>query len=166
MAAIVRTLNSVELTQVPPIGTTYSPLKPSQWHGRVRVASFSYAFAGTEVKDTTILGLCNLPKNARVLQATVITDATTSTSTFQIGLIGRDGSGLIDATTGATVADNATWWGTVGAVAGAQTAVVANTAAQHALYTLVRDCIAILTVKTTDIGAPFGLSGYFLYVVD
>lgn len=163
--AIVATTYSTELAQVPPQSPVYSPLRPTQYTGRMRIAGFTRALLA-EPKDTTIIGLCRLPKNSRIMVIKFITDATTSTSTFDVGLIGANLNGFIDDTVGATVADNGTWFGAVPAVAGAQTALVANTAAQHNGYILKKDCYIICTIRTTNISAAANITGYAEYVLD
>lgn len=156
---------SAELMRVPPQSVTYSPLKPSEEHGRVRMAYFTRAVAAEA--QNTLIGLCKIPKNARVLKGKFSKSATTgATVNYDIGLCGKDNSGYIDDTVGATVADAPAHFGNIANTTAAQVADFADTAAQNMGYTLVKDCYLTLTVKDAAVSAAATISGYVLYVVD
>lgn len=165
MAAIIPAEWSAELSQVPPIGQTYSPLKPSQFHGRVRMAYFTKAIAAELIAVS--IGLCNIPKNARILRGYVfIGGGPGANVNFDIGLIGRDGKGFIDATPGATIADNANYLGNFAPANAAAAGNFASTVATNVGYLATRDLQLIATVRTANVSVAQTLQGYVEYVVD
>lgn len=173
----VPTTNSLEMAKIPPQSAgPWKQLIPAEFHGRQRIAWFTYTFLGTEVSGTTVVRLCKIPKNARVIQITAISSGSTGTSTFPIGLIGQDGSGNIenagalDPTTelpnGGAVADSATFFGTIAASTNPQTSSLANTTAQNCGYITRKDCQLIMGVATANITLTPTMKGYVEYVVD
>lgn len=159
------TLFSVELAQVPPQAVAYAPLRPNQAHGRVRMAFFTRAVAAEA--ENSVIGLCYIPKNARVLKGAFMKSATTgATVNYDLGLSARDDNGYIDDTLGATVADAPAHFGNVANTTAAQAADFAATAAQNSGYILTKDCILTLKVKGAAVSAAATISGYVLYVVD
>ena len=159
------TLFSNELSRVYPQGLTYSPLKPSESHGRVRIAYFTRAVLA-EVQNA-IIGLAYIPKNARVIKGHFAKSATAgATVNFDIGLAGRDGNGNIDDTVGAVVNDDPARFGNIANVTAASVADFADTSAQNMGYVLAKDCILIMTVKGAAVSSAATITGYVLYVVD
>ena len=156
---------SSELDRVPPQSVAYNPLKPSEEHGRVRMAFFTLAVAA-QAQDS-VHGLCKIPKNARVLKGKFSKSATAgATVNFDMGLCGNDGNGYIDDTTGAPVADDTAFFGNVSNTPAASVADFADTQAQNMGYTLKKDCLLTLKVKGAAVSAAATIKGYVLYVVD
>jgi secreted trypsin-like serine protease len=93
MAATVINSYSAELTQIQP--PLYAPLPPNKQHGRIRVAYFTKVFA-TEAAGEDV-ALVTIPKGARLLSGQITVSATTGTATLSVGLMGKDGTGFIDA---------------------------------------------------------------------
>ena len=162
---ILTTSNSVELQQVPPIAASYSPLKPSEKHGRVRIAAFTVALAAQA--QNLLIGLCTVPKNARILESKIMIDGGPGANVnFDIGLSGADGTGNIEDTVGATVADSASYLGNFAPANAAAKSVFADTLANHAMYTAKKELLLTTTVKTAGVSVAATLKGYVKYVVD
>ena len=159
------TLFSTEMAAIPPQSVAYTPLTPAQAHGRVRVATFNRACAAEA--ENVVIGLCNIPKNAKVLSVKFAKSATLgATVNFDIGLAGADSNGYIDDTSGATVADAVAHFGNVANTTAASVATKADTIAENMCYVLKKNCVLTLKVKGAAISAAGNISGYVLYVVD
>lgn len=147
--------------------TSYSEVKPSEHYGRLRVSYF-YNLPTAAVAATKVMALTKIPKNARVIGGVLTSNAWVATSTADVGLIGADGSGIIDNPTTAT-ADSATFFtggGTL-AVATAGAYSFANTQANNFGYELQKDCFLIMKLNTAGMdGAADVVAGYVMYVVD
>lgn len=158
---------SSELNRIPPQSVTYSPLKPSEQHGRVRIAYFTLAVAAQA--QNSVHGLCNIPKNARVLNGVFMKSATAGvTVNWDLGLVGNDNNGFIDDTSGATVADSAAtaWFGNLANTVAESNQSFAQLPSAKRGYTLTKDCLLVLTVKGAAVTAAATLSGYVEYVLD
>ena len=161
------TVFSAELNRIPPQSVTYSPLKPAEQHGRVRIAYFTRAVAAEA--QNAVIGLCNIPKNARVLNGYLQKSATAgATVNWDLGLAGNDNNGYIDDTSGATVADSAAtaWFGNVANTTAESTQQFAQLPSTKRGYTLTKDCLLVLTIKGAAVTAAATLSGYVEYVLD
>lgn len=158
---------SAELNRIPPQSVTYSPLKPSEQHGRVRIAYFTRAVAAEA--QNLVIGLCNIPKNARVINGVLLKSATAgATVNWDIGLAGNDNNGFIDDTSGATVTDAAAaaWFGNLANTTAESNQSFAQLPSTKRGYTLTKDCLLVLTVKGAAVSAAATLSGYVEYVLD
>jgi hypothetical protein len=158
---------SSELNRIPPQSVTYNPLKPSEQHGRVRIAYFTLAVLAQA--QNAVIGLCNIPKNARVLYGVLAKSATAgATVNWDLGLVGKDNNGYIDDTSGATVADSAAtaWFGNVANTTAASKGEFAILPAANMGYILKKDCMLVLTVKGAAVTAAATLTGWVEYVVD
>jgi hypothetical protein len=161
------TVFGAELNRIPPQSVTYNPLKPSEQHGRVRIAYFTLAVAAQA--QNAVIGLCNIPKHARVLNGVLMKSATAgATVNWDLGLAGNDNNGFIDDTPGATVADSAAtaWFGNVANTTAESNQSFAQLPSTKRGYTLTKDCILVLTVKGAPVTAPATLTGYVEYVLD
>jgi hypothetical protein len=94
MAATVIDGYSTQLAQIQP--PAYAPLKPNEQEGRIRIAYFSLTLASQAAGfDAAVL---KLPKGARILGGLIVASATLASSAqVSVGLMGKDGSGFIDA---------------------------------------------------------------------
>lgn len=156
---------SSELNRVPPQSVTYNPLKPSEQHGRIRMAFFTLPVAAQA--QNSLHGLCFLPKNARILGGKLKKSATAGiTVNWDLGLCGNDGNGYIDDTVGATVADAPAHFGNVANITAASDQGFADLPAANNGYTLKKDCLLTLTVKGAAVTAAATLTGYVEYVLD
>lgn len=158
---------SAELNRVPPQSVTYNPLKPYEYHGRVRESWFTLAVAAQA--QNAVVGLCKLPKNARVLNGWFKKSATAgATVNWDLGLVGADNNGYIDDTLGATVADSAAtaWFGNVANTTAESTANFATLPSTKNGYVLTKDCLLVVTVKGAAVTAAATLTGWVEYVVD
>jgi hypothetical protein len=160
-------LFSSELNRIPPQSVTYNPLKPSEYHGRKRISSFTLAVAAQA--QNAVIGLCNIPKGAKVLRIVFKKSATAgATVNWDLGLVGKDNNGFIDDTTGATVADSAAtaWFGNIANTTAESTADTATLPSTKNSYVLKKDCMLVLTVKGAAVTAAATLTGWVEYVVD
>lgn len=159
------TLYSAELTRIPPVSVAFSPLRPNEAHGRMRMAFFTRAILAEA--QNAVIALCNIPKNARIMRGFIFTSATPgATVNFDIGLVGRNLNGFIDDTVGATVADNNSYLGNFAPAAAAASGNFANTVAFHNGYIAAKDLILCAQVKGAAVTAASNLTGYVEYVVD
>lgn len=159
------TLFSDQLAKLPPQTQNYTPLRPSELHGRVRIGYFSRSLLAEA--QNSLIGLTIIPKNARILESKITTSATPGASVnFDLGLSARNGNGNIDDTSGATVADAPAYLGNFAPAGAAAKGVFADTAAFHQGYLTTKDLILTATVKTAAVTAASILAGYVLYVVD
>lgn len=156
---------SAELNRIPPQSANYNPLKPSEQHGRVRIAWFTLAVAAQA--QNSLHGLCNIPKNARIVSGKFMKSATAgATVNWDLGLCGNDGNGYIDDTVGATVADAPAHFGNVANTTAESQVDFAVLPSTNNGYTTKKDCLLTLTVKGAAVTAPATLTGYIKYVVD
>ena len=137
-------------------------LKPNELHGRVRMARFSLnTGAGATVDDT--VGLCRLPKNARIIEIFAAFEAMGTSATVDLGLAGNDGSDEI----AAGVDDDFDMLASVVSVAAAGSSYAfANTIALGYGYELQKECLLVATVKGANWAADKELAGHVLYVTD
>lgn len=158
---------SAELNRIPPQSVTYSPLKPSEQHGRIRIAYFTRAVAAEA--QNAVVGLCKIPKGARFLIGYFMKSATAgATVNWDFGLVGADNNGFIDDTSGATVADSAAtaWFGNIANTTAESVANFGTVPSAKKGYTLTKDCLLVLTVKGAAVTAAATLTGYVEYVLD
>lgn len=158
---------SAELNRIPPQSVTYNPLKPTEYHGRIRISYFTLAVAAQA--QNSVHGLCKIPKNARVLYGWFMKSATAgATVNWDLGLVGADNNGYIDDTSGATVADSAAtaWFGNVANTTAESVGNFATLPSTKKGYTLTKDCLLVLTVKGAAVSAAATLTGYVEYVID
>jgi hypothetical protein len=181
MSAIVPTVFSVEMSAMPPQTTNYTPVPPQVHYGRRRSSWFQYALAGAEAQDTTIIALCIVPKNSRIQKSDIFIDAGPGANvTFDIGLVARDGSGVLDADTSleeeakpydvlpppSSITDTGNLLGSFAPANAAAAGNFADTMAHKVGFYTRKDCILIATVKTANVAAPANILGYINYVVD
>ena len=148
-----------ELAQVQP--PNYSPLKPNQMGGRVRICFFTYTFASQAAGFD--LGLAVLPKGARLIDGVFQFSATLGgTTTVSFGLMGKDGSGTID---GSGTSDGVALL--MAALASSSTAKqnFLATAALDYGYETQKDLYLTLTTAAGAMGTQV-LTGHVTYVVD
>lgn len=158
---------SQELNRVPPQTTTYNPLKPYEYHGRIRIAYFTRAVAAEA--QNAVIALCKIPKNARVVNGVLLKSATAgATVNWDFGLVGADNNGFIDDTSGATVADSAAtaWFGNCANTTAESTQNFATVPSAKRGYVTTKDCYLVMTVKGAAVTAAATLSGYVEYIVD
>lgn len=166
---------SNELVQIPPIATTYQPLMPNQQHGRKRVVTFTVPLLAQA--QNAVIGLCNIPKNARVFKSIIMISAGPGANVnFDIGLAGNDNNGNIDDgndvvdITGpngaAATVDTANFFGNFAPANAAAVGAFADTIANNCGYMLNKDCILTTTVKTAAVSGAATLYGYVEYVTD
>lgn len=156
---------SSELDRIPPQSVTYNPLRPYEQHGRVRRAYFTLAVAAQA--QNLLIGLANIPKNARVFGGKFKKSATAGAIVnWDMGLAGNDGNGFIDDTVGATVADAPAHFGNIANTTAAQDVEWGVLPASNTGYVTKKDCILTLTVKGAAVTAAATLSGYVEYIVD
>jgi len=155
---------STELGQTAPGNPQlYAPLEPNQLRGKVRISTFTRVYASETAGDDT--ALCLIPKGARILSGSIVISATGGSTTFAVGLMGADGSGYIDDTVGATVADN------TGLLLAAQTITstakveLAATTALSYLYETKKNLYVTITTAAATIGTQT-IKGHISWVVD
>jgi hypothetical protein len=181
MSAIVPILFSVEMTLQPPQTTNYTPVPPQVQYGKVRRNWFQYALAGTEAANTSIIALSVIPKNARIAKGFIAIDGGPGANvTFDIGLVARDGSGVLDADSSleeesktydglpapAATNDTGNLLGSFAPVNAAAVGAFAETIAHKVGWFTRKDAILIATVKTANVSVAANISGYVDYVVD
>jgi len=165
MAAITATYYSVELALVRAAGN--EKLKPNQLQGRIRIARFSYETVETDgLADGETVFACKLPKGARVMGGVIKGEAMGGTAAVDIGAAGADGSGLIDDTVGATVADDDDLFLAAGDVSSAFNLTFADTIARNYGYETLKEIYLVLTAETAAWAAEKDLVGHVEYVVD
>lgn len=165
MAAIVADYDDEQVAKQ--VGVPFSQLKPSELHGRVRIAWFHWK-PTVAIAATKVVRLAKLPKNARIITGVITSNAFVATSTLDVGLIGADASGIIDNPTDAT-ADSAVFFTGAAAlaVATAGAYAFANNQANNEGYVLQKECYLIGKLNTAGMdGAADVLEGYVQYVVD
>jgi hypothetical protein len=148
-----------ELAQIQP--PAYSPLKPNQREGRIRVAVFTKVFT-TDVAGTDI-ALCELPAGARILNGEVCVSATTGTATLSFGLMAKDGSGLIDKAN--TVSDNTASAFAAAAITTTALTPIFTTQALQRYYETEKPLLLTCTTGTAAMAGQT-LKGCIYYVVD
>lgn len=159
--AAATTINnySTERAQVNP--PNYSPLKPNQYEGRVRMAMFTRVYATEAAGDTT--ALCVIPKGARILRIIESVSATTGSATLSFGLMDKLLSGFID--TANSVSDSTTFFSAAAAQTTTAQVEVANTQALNWLYATQKECYLTVTTAAAAMAGQT-LMGYLLYSVD
>lgn len=165
MAAIVADYDDDQVAAI--VGVPYKPLKPSELHGRVRIAYWNYKPTAA-IAATKVIRLAKLPKNARVIAGRITSNAFVATSTMDVGLAAVDGSGIIDNPTDATADSNTffTGGGTL-AVATAGAYNFADTQANNNGYVLQKENWLICRLNTAGMdGVADVLQGHVSYVVD
>lgn len=150
---------SAELAQVNP--PNYSPLKPNQENGRVRMSFFTKTFA-SEAAGLD-LALCKLPKGARIVGGEISFSASTGTATIAVGLMGKDGSGFIDAAN--SVSDNTALLLAAAAITTTPVVRLANTQALSYGYETEKELYVTLTTAVAAMGTQV-LKGHIAYIVD
>ena len=159
--AAATTINnySTERAQVNP--PNYSPLKPNQYEGRMRIAMFTRQYATEAAGDST--ALCVLPKGARVLRIVASVSATTSTATLSFGLMGKNLTGFIDDVN--STSDSTTFFSAAAAQTTTALFEAANTQALNWLYQTLKECYVTVTTGTAAMANQL-LTGVVYYVVD
>lgn len=145
------------------VASAYAPLKPNQAGGRVRCAVFTRVYASEVAGDIT--ALCVLPKGARILRGEVHMSASGGSTTFAFGLMGKDGSGYIDDTVGATVSDNQAILLTAQTITTTALVRIAATNALSCMYETTKELWVTVTTGAATIGTQT-LTGFIEYVVD
>lgn len=131
-------------------GTLYSPLKPNEYRGRVRMAYFTCTLAANAVDDT--INLVRVPEGGRIIGGHVVFSALSSgggTAQIQVG----------------TAADPDRYLGTT-SVEAAGSSAIANTIALNYGEEVSEDTDVIATVKGEALATAGTLSGHVLFVVD
>jgi len=160
-AATVLTGYGVEGTVISSTPSTYAPLKPDQFMGRLRIATFSKLWA-TEAAGTNI-GLTVIPKGARVISGMVQVSSTTGSATIAIGVAGYDGSGFIDSAN--SVSDNTGFFLAAQTITTTAQVPLAATIAINSLYETSKQ---LWLTATTAAAAMAGqtMTGWIVYVLD
>lgn len=141
----------------------YKPLLPDRSGGRVRCATFTITLASQASGEDIAVAI--IPSGARILSGAIIASATLANSAqVSVGLMGKDLSGLIDSTTGATVSDNVAY---LKAAAVLSTTLVpfAITQALGYLYKTKKELYLTLTTSVGTV-ATESVTGHLFYVVD
>jgi len=159
LAATVIDGYSGELGQIQP--PAYSPLKPNQKEGRIRVAHFTKTFA-SEAAGLD-LALVELPKGARILRGEISVSASTGSATLSIGLAAKDGSGFIDAAN--SVSDAVALGFAAAAVTTTALVEIFATQALYRYYECEKPTYVTLTTAAAAMGTQV-LKGAIYYVVD
>lgn len=130
---------------------TYTPLKPNQLEGRVRVAWFTKEVtASAPVSNGDVIYATKLPKGARVLLGQVSHDAMGTSTTMSVGCVG-----------------SATKYKAATAVASAGSFFFAQGADEHGLEVSTdNDQIIMLTAGGANYTAARTIKGFILYVID
>jgi len=161
--AITIDLKGIEYTLATAVGHT--PIAPNQMGGRVRMAYFTYTTpATTGVTDGQNIGMCVIPKGARVLGGKIIGEAMAGSAAVDIGLAGNDGSGYIDAA--GSVEDDDDLFLAAGDVSSAFALTFADTIARNYGYETEKEVILVATAETDDWAAEKDVYGHVEYVVD
>lgn len=145
------------------VAPLYGPMRPNLYEGRMRIAAFFFTAAANGTG--TDVALCKLPKGARIVSGVIAASGTLANSAqISIGLMGADGNGYIDDTSGATVADSTTFL-KAAAIQGATQVGFALTAALGYLYETKKE---VYVTMTTSVGALTTevIRGHVMYVVD
>lgn len=127
----------------------HDELKPSDFYGRLRVATFHYKTptTGLEIGDT--VQLCKLPKGACVMGGAITWEAMGTSATIQLGVTGTLGKYL-----GST------------SVASAGGTDIANTIALNAGRFVVDEETVLMTIGGASVNSVKQFKGAFLIVVD
>lgn len=144
MAVTVNSNEYANTVAVPPVSNP-----PYYWHGRVRLARFSYTTAGTETVGSTI-NLCILPPNALPIYGAIDFGAMGASATLSIGYAGST-----------TALANAV------SVAAAGQALFCNTVAASWFTNLANTPTTIIgTTGGATYASAKTLYGWLLYVID
>lgn len=164
MTLTARDYYSAEVAQAEN-GQTSDPLQPNELSGRIRIARFTLTVPAATIVATKNVIACKLPKGARILGITVMTDGLVTAGDMDIGLSGADGSGYIGI--GAT-ADDDNMFADALDVAAAGAVYGANTLALGYGYELLKDCYVTLTNPDSAATWAAGklIAGHVEYVVD
>ena len=159
MAATVLVGYSNEQGQIQP--PTYTPLRPNQREGRVRIAYFSKTFA-SEASGTNI-GLTELPKGARIIDGEITVSATTGSATIAVGLMAKDGSGTIDSAN--SVSDGVAYGLVAAAITTTAIVPLFATQALYRNYETQKPLIVSLSTAAATMGPQVAM-GWVRYVAD
>ena len=141
-----------------------SKIKPNQLEGRVRIGRFSYTIPTGDEAIASNVALVRLPKGARIIEGKIKGEAMGNSSTVDIGLMGADGSGFINAD--GDVADDVDFFLDGGDVNAAFNLDFAATIALNYGYELEKNCILLATPVVGAWDAGQDLVGHVKYVVD
>lgn len=143
------------------LGQDYQQLKPSETHGRKRIAFFTYTSTALTVGSR--IAVAKLPVNARILDGHWILSATLGASTtLSVGLAGSNNDGTYDGTN----ADSDTLLLAATASTGTTKVAFAQTQALKHGYELLRDCYLVLATAGATLTAGVTVQGQVEYVVD
>jgi len=145
------------------VASAYAPLKPNQAGGRMRFAMFTRVYASEAAGDDT--ALCVLPKGARIISGEAHMSASGGSTTFAFGLMGKDGTGFIDDTVGATVSDNNAILLAAQTITTTAIVRLAATYALSCMYETTKELWVTVTTATATIGTQT-LRGWIAYTVD
>jgi len=161
---------STQLTQIPPSETqAHTPLNANEYRGRVRMSYFDFTVPTGDVAIAANVGLCKIPKGARILggRFTCDIDFSVATGTLDIGIMGADLTGFIDAA--GSVADDVDFLAqdldTSNAAATPDLAF-ADTITHNHGYVTEKEVIVTATPVTAAISATKTCTGHVLWVVD
>jgi len=152
----VPTAFSDQLAQVQP--PNYAPLRPNEAEGRVRLAYFTKTFASEA--SGFYMGLCRIPRGARLLRGCLYMSASTGSATIAIGLCGKDDSGFI----APGVADGPALCLAAQTMSTTEVPFLV-TQALYQGYVTVKELYLTLTTGGAAMASQT-LRGYLLYVVD
>jgi len=160
-----------QLQVAPP---NYSPLKPNELGGRLRVAWWEFNTTddptSTMVEDDEVI-LAVIPKGARILGIEWACEAGGANQVVDVGIRGNDGTGYYDEA--GTLADDDNFFTIDGAVdihAAGDPGLAANTLTNN--YGYVTDKEVQITMKffddtgSTAVAADKDVNGHITYVVD
>jgi len=156
---------STEMTDVIQSQTQgWNPLDPNKAGGRLERRYFSYTVPTAGLTDGSNIIACIIPKGARCLGGKLVPTGTgTSTQDVDVGVMGRDGSGFIDAA--GSVADDDDFFVAAADVGGTATVNFGLTAALNYAYVTEKELYLVLTVETTALIAANVIEGHIDFVV-
>jgi hypothetical protein len=141
------------LTQHEGQNTGSDPLRSNEYQAKVRIVNFDFTALTTYTSGATI-GLCPIPKGARVIGVSMYWNCTDAATVFEIKAYG--------VSSGTTAGAGSAL--TVDSVAGEINQWLAN---QQAANVIAEDSVAVLTVGVAgDIVNGDSLQGFVLYAID
>lgn len=137
----------------------------SDFRGKLRIAYFSFTADGAVAADS-VIGLCEIPEKARVLQGAYKHSAYGASRTLDIGLFGLDNSGNINDT--GPVADDPDFFvdGDDVSAAGGDTFGKIEESDKNALYRTEKRLMLAATILGDTLPDAGTLEGYIVFAVD
>ena len=146
-------------------GQSVSPLKPNEKGGRLRITRFTLTVPTATIVATKNVIVAKLPKGARILGVTVMTDGLVTAGDMDVGLSGADATGFIGA---GVTADSDNMLADALDVAAAGAVYAASTLALNYGYETLKE--VYLTITNPSGAATWAagklIAGHVEYVVD